>query len=57
VEADGVEADDLIASSVHCARKSGVRVVIVASDKDLMQLVAPDVMLWDTMRDRVIGEE
>jgi DNA polymerase-1 len=54
---DGVEADDLIASSVHCARKSGVRVVIVASDKDLMQLVAPDVMLWDTMRDRVIGEE
>lgn len=54
---DGVEADDLIASAVHCARKSGVRVVIVASDKDLMQLVAPDVMLWDTMRDRVIGEE
>lgn len=54
---DGVEADDLIASAVHCARASGVRVVIVAADKDLMQLVAPDVMLWDTMRDRVIGEE
>jgi DNA polymerase-1 len=54
---DGVEADDLIATAVERARAAGVRVVIVAADKDLMQLVAPDVMLWDTMRDRVIGED
>jgi DNA polymerase I len=51
----GVEADDLIATAVRRALERGLRVVVVASDKDLMQLVGPDVMLWDTMRDRVIG--
>ncbi|HVR19739.1 MAG TPA: DNA polymerase, partial [Polyangiaceae bacterium] len=51
----GVEADDLIATLVKHAREHGVRVVIVASDKDLMQLVGNDVMLWDTMRNKVIG--
>jgi len=51
----GVEADDLIATAVRLARARGLRTVIVASDKDLMQLVGPDVILWDTMRDRVVG--
>jgi DNA polymerase-1 len=51
----GVEADDLIATAVKKARERALRVVIVASDKDLMQLVGDDVVLWDTMRDRVIG--
>ncbi len=52
---DGVEADDLIATCVRQAHAQGVRVVVVAADKDLMQLVAPDVVLYDTMRDRVFG--
>ncbi len=52
---DGVEADDLIAACVACARQRKLRVVIVAADKDLMQLVGPDVLMWDTMRDRVFG--
>nr|PZN21646.1 MAG: DNA polymerase I [Pseudomonadota bacterium] len=52
---EGVEADDLIAACVACARERGIRVVIVAADKDLMQLVGPDVLMWDTMRDRVFG--
>jgi DNA polymerase-1 len=51
----GVEADDLIATAVRRAEERGLRVVVVASDKDLMQLVGPNVVLWDTMRDRVIG--
>lgn len=51
----GVEADDLIATAVRRAQARGLRVVVVASDKDLMQLVEPNVLLWDTMRDRVIG--
>jgi DNA polymerase-1 len=51
----GVEADDLIATGVRRAEERGLRVVVVASDKDLMQLVGPNVVLWDTMRDRVIG--
>jgi len=50
-----VEADDLIATAVRLGREQGLRTVIVAADKDLMQLVGPDVVLWDTMRDRVVG--
>jgi DNA polymerase I len=52
---DGVEADDLIATVVKRARELSLKVVILAADKDLMTLVGEDVMLWDTMRDRVIG--
>jgi DNA polymerase I len=51
----GVEADDLIAAAVRDAREHGLRVVIVGTDKDLMQLVGDDVVMWDTMRDRVFG--
>ena len=51
----GVEADDLIATIVKKAREQRLRVVIVAADKDLMQLVGDDVVLWDTMLNRVIG--
>jgi len=55
--APGVEADDLIASMVVRARQLGLRTVIVSADKDMMPLVGPDVLLWDTMRDRVWGPE
>ncbi len=55
---DGVEADDLIATAVKRALEANLKVVIVSSDKDLMQLVHDDddrVVLWDSMRDRVYG--
>jgi DNA polymerase I len=52
---DGVEADDLIASAVKRAAEHDLKVVIVAADKDLMQLVGDTVVMWDTMRDRVFG--
>jgi DNA polymerase-1 len=51
----GVEADDLIACAVSRARAHQIRVVIVGADKDMMQLVSDDVVMWDTMRDRVFG--
>jgi len=54
----GMEADDLIASVTKRALAAGIDVVIVSSDKDLMQLVRDDderVVLWDTMRDKVYG--
>ncbi len=57
-QVDGVEADDLIAAAVDKAVAAGFRVVIVSSDKDLMQLVRDDddrVVLWDSMRDKVYG--
>lgn len=51
----GVEADDLIATVVARAPSLKLKVVIVGADKDLMQLVSDDVVLYDTMRDKVFG--
>jgi DNA polymerase-1 len=53
----GVEADDLIACAVDRALERELRVVIVSADKDLMQLVSPRVLAWDTMRDKVTGPD
>ncbi|MBH22905.1 MAG: DNA polymerase I [Myxococcales bacterium] len=52
LEQVGVEADDLIATMVRKANEAGVPVVIISSDKDLMQLITDDVIMIDTMRDR-----
>jgi DNA polymerase-1 len=57
IEAPGFEADDIIATLVARARDEGLRVVIVSADKDLLQLVGPDVVMYDTMRDKVFGAE
>lgn len=43
----GFEADDIIATLTRRARADGMRVVIVALDKDLMQLVDEGTVLWD----------
>ncbi len=51
VELEGYEADDLIATYARQAEAAGAEVVIVSSDKDLMQLVSDRVSLWDTMKD------
>ena len=55
IEMGGYEADDLIATYVREARAVGATVTIVASDKDLMQLVGDGVVMYDTMKDRRIG--
>ena len=44
------EADDLIGSAVHAARKDGFRSVIVSADKDLSQLLADQDQQWDFAR-------
>jgi DNA polymerase-1 len=54
IEMLGYEADDLIATYVREAREAGATVTIVASDKDLMQLVGDGVVMYDTMKDRRI---
>jgi len=43
LELEGYEADDLIATYTRLAREAGFEVVIVASDKDLLQLVGEAV--------------
>ncbi len=54
VEQRGFEADDLIATYATQARALGADVTIVASDKDLMQLIEPGVVMLDTMKDKRI---
>jgi DNA polymerase-1 len=48
----GEEADDVIATLTARAKRAGLDVRIVSTDKDLMQLVDEGVHLLDTMRDR-----
>ena len=50
LELPGYEADDLIAAYACKVRDAGGEVVIVSSDKDLMQLVGPKVSMLDTMK-------
>jgi DNA polymerase-1 len=57
LEEAGWEADDLIATLVARARAAGWDVVILSSDKDLMQLVEPGVVLHHSMRDQVMDEK
>ena len=55
VEMLNYEADDLIATYKVLAKKKNIKVTIVSSDKDLMQLVDEDTFMLDTMKDRHIG--
>jgi len=49
LEVPGIEADDAIGTLSALAAASGHRVVIATGDKDLAQLVTPDVSLINTM--------
>ncbi|NDW05405.1 DNA polymerase I [Jiella pacifica] len=57
IEKQGYEADDLIATYTKQAIAAGGDVTIVSSDKDLMQLVGPGVILYDQMKDKRLGPE
>ena len=57
LQQDDQEADDLIASVTDRMVAKGYRVVIVSGDKDLLQLVADRVSLWDPMNDRTMDPE
>ncbi len=50
------EADDLIAAAVRRLAGDDCRVVIVSGDKDLLQLVSKNVVLWDPMNDKLMDE-
>ena len=57
IELPGFEADDLIATFARMARDEGHKVVVVSSDKDLMQLVGDDVSMLDPAKNLRIGRE
>jgi DNA polymerase-1 len=57
IEQQGFEADDLIASYAREIVDAGGDVTIVSSDKDLMQLVRPGVVMLDAMKAKKIGRD
>lgn len=57
LEMDGYEADDLIATYARMGREVGQEVLIVSSDKDLMQLIQPGIAMYDPMKARAIDDE
>ncbi|MGD9306849.1 MAG: DNA polymerase I [Desulfobacterales bacterium] len=55
IELQGFEADDLIGTYARLAKKDGFSVVMVTGDKDFMQLVSDNVVIWDPMKDKTIN--
>lgn len=49
LEAPGYEADDIIATLTRRAEQAGMQVVIVSPDKDLMQLIRGNTVVFDPM--------
>jgi DNA polymerase-1 len=52
----GYEADDLIGTLARQADEAGFRVVIVSGDKDMDQLVTPNVVRYDPMKEKTFTE-
>ncbi|MBW1718813.1 MAG: DNA polymerase I [Deltaproteobacteria bacterium] len=51
LEKKGYEADDIIATLAR--RLTDQTIMIVSGDKDLLQLIGPQVSIWDSMKDEV----
>ena len=54
VEMQGFEADDLIGTFKCQAEKAGFFVVMVTGDKDFVQLVTDNAVIWDPMKEKNI---
>ena len=48
----GFEADDIIGTLAGQGEAAGLAVTIVSGDKDMMQLIGPDVEMLDTMKNK-----
>ncbi|MBR1544930.1 MAG: DNA polymerase I [Alphaproteobacteria bacterium] len=57
IEQTNYEADDLIATYATQAEANGDKVVIYSSDKDLMQLMTPNIRIHDPLKNKDIDEE
>ena len=50
IEAPGFEADDVLATLAIKAEKQGIKTYIATADKDMMQVVTPDILLYNLKR-------
>ncbi len=56
LEIEGYEADDVLGSLAERLKHEDFRVFLVSSDKDLMQLVGENVVVYDAYKDLVYDE-
>ncbi len=56
VEKQGFEADDLIGTYAKIAEEKGFHTVMVTGDKDFMQLVTDNSVIWDPMKEKFIDK-
>jgi DNA polymerase I len=54
LEQPGFEADDVIGTLAHQAVAAGYPVYVVSSDKDMMQLVGPDICVLNPTKDNLM---
>ena len=54
IEIQGFEADDLIGTFRYQAENAGFFVVMVTGDKDFVQLVTDNAVIWDPMKEKTI---
>jgi DNA polymerase-1 len=57
LEKIGFEADDIIATITKQSVEKSYEVLIVSSDKDLMQLLNQHVFMYDAMKNKFIGQK
>jgi DNA polymerase-1 len=57
VEMSGYEADDLIGTLARKAEEAGFSVIMVTGDKDFMQLVTKNSIIWDPMKEKTIDSD
>lgn len=56
VQQRGYEADDLIATYTRLAEEAGMATCIITVDKDMMCLIRPGVVIYNPMKNAMLGE-
>ncbi len=54
IEKQGYEADDLIGTVAKIAEKDGFEVILVTADKDFMQLINENIIMFDPMKNIIL---
>lgn len=57
VKIPGYEADDIIGTLARMGEEGGLEVTIVSGDKDMMQLINPNIAMLDTMKNKKFGPD
>ncbi len=57
LECRGIEADDIIGTLARRYSEKGMKIRIVSGDKDMMQLISDNVVMIDTMKDKIYDRE